>query len=240
MEHPFHYLTDLLSTLVGMQLYLQSKVRDMVPEEKRLIVLIGALIGAVVGSRLVSALENPVLFLHPPALLYYYANKTIIGGIAGGILGVEFVKKLIGVREWTGDRVLVPLGVAIIIGRIGCFFTGVADGTVGGPCSYVWCLVQGDGIPRHPNSLYEIVLILVLLGANFWYLRKHAIAHPLKPGVRFRFFILAYFFLRFWIEFLKDTHPLLFALNIIQWVCLGVFGWYLRDVVYALAPRQRT
>ncbi len=234
MEQTFHYITDLLATLIGVQLYLRSKLSDTLLPDQRLFVILGALLGALFGSRVIAALEDPALFLTAPDHLYYIVNKTIIGGIAGGILGIEIVKKFLKVSVWTGDRALVPLAVAIIIGRIGCFVAGVQDGTVGGPCDYFWCLEQGDGIFRHPNSLYEITFITLFLLAyhQVKQLRPNFFLPILNtPGAAFRLFIVGYFSLRFGIEFLKDTHPLFLNINSIQIVCILFVIWYLKDLV---------
>lgn len=242
MEIHIHFITDILAIAIGVQLYLRSKVDDTVQHKDRTFILIGALIGALIGSRLIAALEDPSLFLNPPSALYYYANKTILGGIAGGILGVELFKKIAGITAWTGDRTLVPLMVAIIIGRIGCFLLGVEDGTVGGPCTYAWCLEQGDGILRHPNSLYEIVFVILFL-VGYFVIKHHkprALRFILETrGAFFRVFIVGYFSLRFSIEFLKETHPILGGLNSIQIVCLLFILWYVRDLIY-LFVRART
>ena len=131
MEITFHYVTDLLATVIGVHLYLRSRIKDSISEEHRIYIIIGALIGALIFSRLVAALENPELFLNPPNYFYYFSGKTIIGGIVGDILGIELVKKMLGIKIWTGNRALVPLIVAIIIGRIGCFVSGVQVGISG-------------------------------------------------------------------------------------------------------------
>jgi prolipoprotein diacylglyceryltransferase len=243
MEITIHYITDILSILVGIQLYIHSKIEDTVPKHNRVVIIIGALIGALIGSRLIAGLENLELFINPPNFLYYYTNKTIIGGVAGGIIGVEIAKRIIGISVWTGDRVVVPLAIAIIVGRMGCFFSGVQDGTVGEPCNYIWCLEQGDGILRHPNSLYEIIFIFCFLlvylfikkqrGSLFLFLQNN-------PGILFRIFIVLYFSLRFFIEFLKVTHPLLLGINSIQIVCLAVTIWYMHDIFSVLRLAKKT
>ena len=196
MEITFHYVTDLLATVIGVHLYLRSRIKDSISEEHRIYIIIGPLIGALIFSRLVAALENPELFLNPPNYFYYFSGKTIIGGIVGGILGIELVKKMLGIKIWTGNRALVPLIVAIIIGRIGCFVSGVQDGTVGGVCDYFWCLEQGDGLLRHPNSLYEIFFLLMFL-VGYYSAKKSANPNLIflveTPGVAFRAFIILYF-----------------------------------------------
>jgi hypothetical protein len=51
---------------------------------------VGAAAGALLGSRLLGLLEHPALLLHPPGgWLYYFTNKTIVGGFLGGLVGVE-------------------------------------------------------------------------------------------------------------------------------------------------------
>lgn len=210
---------------VGSALYWFLSKGDGISTQRREYLLIGAGIGALIGSRLIGSLENPALFFHPPALIYYYVSKTIIGGIAGGILGIEAMKLIIGHNNSTGDKITIPLIVSIIIGRIGCLFTGVIDGTVGNPCSYFWCFNQGDGILRHPTSLYEIIFLSILL-AYFLFLKKKA----WPSGVLFRVFIILYFLFRFLIEFIKPTQPLLVSLSVIQLVCIFYAIWYIYDI----------
>lgn len=227
----FHLVTDFLSTTVGVWLYWRSRTDDGVSDEKRDYILIGAALGALIGSRLIGALENPILFIHPPALLYYYASKTIIGGIAGGILGTELMKLIIKHKRSTGDRVTIPLIVAIIIGRIGCLFTGITDGTVGDICHLAWCFNQGDGVPRHPISLYEIIFLIIFLLLILYIKRKRW-----TEGVLFRVFVMSYFTLRFFIEYIKPTHIFALSFSITQIVCLLYVLWYTYDI-YRIAHR---
>ncbi len=222
-----HFITDVLSTLIGMQFYYRSKVADNVSESKRVWILIGAIFGALIGSRMLAAMENPDMFLNPPSILYFYVNKTIIGGIAGGIIGIEIAKKLLFIKNRTGDRVVVPLMVAILIGRAGCFLTGVTDGTVGNVCNYFWCFDQGDGMSRHPTSLYEIFFLLILLPIFYFNIQRKRFL----PGVYFRIFIILYFSFRFFIEFLKPAMPVFLNLSAIQIVCISFVLYYIFDII---------
>ena len=225
---PIHLITDYFSIFIGVQIYfLMSKKETKVGEEKKYWYLLGAALGALVGSRLLAALEDPYLFLHPPTWLYYYLNKTIIGGVAGGIIGIEITKKILGIKGNTGDTVVVPLMVAIIIGRIGCQLTGVTDGTIGSMCDYAWCFKQGDAFNRHPIPLYEIIELALLLPLFYHWIQTKRF----RDGFVFRLFIVVYFASRFFFEFLKDTQPIVIGLSAIQVICLLFVFYYTFDSI---------
>ena len=65
-------------------------------------------------------------------------NKTIVGGFVGGLIGVELVKKRIGITTSSGDLMVYPLILAMIIGRTGCFLGGLEDGTFGIATTLPW------------------------------------------------------------------------------------------------------
>ncbi len=218
---PIHLFTDYLSLLVGFQLYLYFN-KSTLPPQHRFTYIIGALVGALVGSRLLAILSDPALFSEHISLIIIFSNKTIIGAIVGGIIGIEIAKKISGITTRTGDGTVIPLSIAIIIGRIGCEVTGVTDGTIGAVCHYAWCFMQGDAFPRHPLPLYEITYLLVLLPIFYTAWKKNIFSE----GSLFRIFIILYLGLRFFLEFLKDTFTI-FGLSPIQYVCLAVCLWYL-------------
>lgn len=227
MHLTIHLTTDYLSIFIGMQLFFLLNKKDALNQDKKIWYIVGALIGALIGSRLLAALEDPNLFFHPPTWLYYYVNKTIIGGIAGGIIGIEIAKKFLNINSRTGDSVVIPLLVAIVIGRIGCQLTGVSDGTIGSVCNYLWCFKQGDEFNRHPIPLYEIIELLAIL--PFVY---HAIKNKIyREGFVFRVFIIYYFALRFLYETLKDTSPLFLGFSAIQITCLLFVIYYVSDSI---------
>jgi prolipoprotein diacylglyceryltransferase len=165
--------------------------------------------------------------------LQWWVGKTIVGGLAGGTLAVEWVKRRIGESRRTGDAFVLPLALGMAIGRVGCFLAGLGDHTQGGPTTLPWGVDFGDGIPRHPTTLYEIV---ALGGLAAWAAAWSR--HPLKQeGDLFRGFFAGYAAFRFGLEFLKpDDHDWL-GLSAIQIVCLIVLGCYARDVV-AMATRR--
>jgi hypothetical protein len=58
---------------------------------------------------LIGGLENPEeLMQSKNILLYFYSNKTIIGGLLGGLFGVELIKKVIKEKKASGDLFTYP------------------------------------------------------------------------------------------------------------------------------------
>lgn len=228
--HP-HPVFEVLGYLLGAWCYLRLRERggDHLPDAARSSVLAAAAVGAAVGSKLMYWLADPGLtvehWLDPVHLM---GGKSIVGGLAGGLIAVEWVKRRIGVTWATGDLFAVPLAIGIAVGRIGCFLSGLEDETYGLPAALPWGVDLGDGLSRHPVQLYEIACLLLLVPVLLWLMRR---PHP--EGAVFKAFMVAYFGFRFLLEFLKPgVH---FAgLNPIQWVCLGVLAYY-----GSLAVRQR-
>ena len=193
----------------------RSRAGDLLSEDRRWMVIAAAAVGALFGSRLLGLLEQAPRVGLRWQMLLAPGGKTIVGGLLGGWLAVEFAKLLLGIRSRTGDLFAVPLCLGIAIGRIGCFLAGLADDTYGKPTTLPWGVDFGDGIARHPTQLYELVFLLLLAGA-LWWLGKRP--HP--NGALFRIFLTAYLAWRFAIDFLKPQ-PLVRGLNLIQWACLA-------------------
>ena len=76
-------------------------------------------------------LENPIFLTSFEQVVELYNSKTIMGGLFGGLLGVEIAKKIINESSSSGDLFTFPLIFGIFIGRIGCFLSGVNEFTYG-------------------------------------------------------------------------------------------------------------
>ncbi len=232
---PIHLITDVLSFYFGYKYYdyLRKKEGDHITDERRFLIIIGAALGALIGSRLLASMQSLQSFLHPISFVYYYSNKTIVGGIIGGILGVEIAKKILKHKTATGDLFTFPLILGIAIGRIGCFLTGVSDGTAGNPSNLPWAVNQGDGVLRHPTSLYEIIFLVI----TFFVLKKISHKVPLKHGIVFRLFIVSYLGFRFLIEFIKPVEPIFLGLSAIQIASLLFAFYYVYTLLFVYKYR---
>jgi phosphatidylglycerol---prolipoprotein diacylglyceryl transferase len=218
IEISSHLILYIIAIYIGMSyyFYLNNKKGDPIKENHRLAIIIAAAFGALIFSRLLAALETPYEFFNPPNLFFYIQGQTIVGALIGGIIAVELTKYILRERKSSGDLFVYPLLLGIIIGRIGCFLTGVTDRTVGIASSLPWALDQGDGILRHPTSIYEIIF----LGLLWLFLYQYEKKVNLKNGALFKMFIFSYLLFRFAIEFIKPISPLLLGLSAIQIVSL--------------------
>jgi phosphatidylglycerol:prolipoprotein diacylglycerol transferase len=224
-----HVLFETLGMVVGFRyfVFLRRRQRDRIDDVNRIWILIGAAFGAFVFSRVVGALENPINLFHTQhPLLYLYANKTIVGALLGGLLMVEITKKIIHERNSSGDLFTYPLILAIMIGRIGCFTSGMAEETYGIPTHFFLGMNLGDGVPRHPVTLYEIAF-LALLWVGLVAIERGV---RLINGYRFQLFMIAYFAFRFLLDFIKPRYVLFAGLGVIQLCCLVGLLYYSRTI----------
>jgi prolipoprotein diacylglyceryltransferase len=220
----YHMIFESLSYFVGFRLFLLlRKKHDPIETSQRNWVIAGGILGAALGSKLVVWLDDPALFMQNLSdIQMLVAGKGIVGALTGGWLGVEITKKLIGLRQATGDLFVMPLIIGMIIGRIGCFVTGFYDHTYGTPTSLPWGFDFGDGISRHPAQLYEIVFLATLLV----FIRARAKC-GYAQGEIFRFFMIGYLFFRFMVEFIKPTSHIYWGLDSVQVIALICF-WVCR------------
>ncbi|QBN17722.1 prolipoprotein diacylglyceryl transferase [Flavobacterium nackdongense] len=223
----WHFIFETLAFFVGIRLYYfqKRKIQDPISEINRLYILIGAMIGALLGSRIIAMLENPSEITNQ-TLLVFYQNKTVAGGFLGGLFGVEIIKKMIGVKIASGDIYVIPIVVALFIGRMGCFLMGIAEPTYGIETTFFTGMNLGDGLKRHPVALYEMAFMVILL-ILFQLLKGKSLIN----GDRFKLFMVLYFLFRFSVEFIKPYHSLYLHLSSIQWSCLLIFGYYWKFIL---------
>jgi prolipoprotein diacylglyceryltransferase len=236
--HP-HLFFELLAYLVAGLLYWRGRrvCGDHVSTESRWALAAAAVVGAVIGSRMLFWFEDPQRTVTELANFQYLAGgQTIVGGLIGGWIGVEWQKRRIGIGEPTGDLFAIPIAVGAAIGRIGCFLSGLPDGTYGLPSSAPWAIDLGDGIPRHPTALYESAFMLAIA---WWLIR---IERRAARGDLFLTLITAYLAFRFAVDFCKPGVTEFVGLTAIQVACVcGLVAtlriWMARRLRPALAAR---
>jgi len=206
--HP-HPLFEAAGYAVAFVIFLSLRRRlgDAIDVPLRWTVVAAAFVGGALGSKLLYWAEDPSTTLarwHDP--VYLLGGKTVVGGLLGGWVAVELMKKYVGISRSTGDLFAVPIAAGIAIGRIGCFLTGLSDQTYGTGTTLPWGVDFGDGIRRHPTQIYEAIFLIALAIALHWLLQKNS--QPL--GNVFKVFLISYLGFRFLIDFWKPAGPSVF------------------------------
>ena len=225
--HP-HFVFESLAYTVALRLTLRNSRKSSLPASQQTSVIVGGMGGALAGAKLLVMLQHVYLAWESPMQygLLLLQGKTIVGALLGAVAGVEVTKKLIGVRQSTGDTFVGPLMLGMAIGRIGCFLTGISDRTYGTVTQLPWGVDFGDGLLRHPTQLYEILFLAGLGLTLFRWQRRNS----LKNGELFQGFMVGYLTFRLLVDFIKpDFHPLL-GLSAIQIACLVGLGYYWRTL----------
>jgi phosphatidylglycerol---prolipoprotein diacylglyceryl transferase len=146
-------------------------------------------------------------------------GRSIVGALAGAVSAIEIFKWLKGIKGSTGLIFVPAFATSVIIGRIGCYLSGLEDNTYGLPTTLPWGHDFGDGILRHPVQLYESFTMLAFLVAALVFI-----------GARNRFFMNSGFYLlvtfyatqRFFWEFLKPYGTLIGPFNQFHLICAGL------------------
>ena len=218
--HP-HWVFEGLAYAVGViWIGVGRRFGDVLDRGARWSIVAAALAGGFIGSRILASVENPFALSAVDSFQAAAAAKTIVGGLAGGLIAVEWTKRLKGIQIATGDLLTLPLIAGMAIGRIGCFLSGLEDQSYGVPTAVPWSVDFGDGIGRHPTQLYEIAFLcgvgaLIVLRGD-----RLTIA-----GDRFKLFAVAYMTWRVLVDFIKPgVH--VGGLTMIQWVCVAVVAFY--------------
>lgn len=224
-----HLILEYAAFIIGFRyyLYLRRHHTDSISTMNRLSIILGAALGALIGSRLVGFLENPLITISQEKIIQLLNTKTIMGGLFGGLIGVELSKRIIGENTSSGDLFTLPIIVGIFIGRIGCFLSGIKEFTYGQETDLFLGMDLGDGLARHPVALYE----LVFLGILFFVFKRLYDQNKLENGLLFKYFMISYFLFRFLIEFLKPNVFYIVGLSSIQILCIICLVYYNKTII---------
>ncbi len=242
MPFTLHTAFEAAGYAIGFRLFLWLRRRRpnaaLADLDDALWIVVGAMLGAASGSKIAYWINQPDLaFSGFPSLAHLMAGKSIVGGLLGGWLGVEVVKWRRGITASSGDVMVWPLAVGMVIGRIGCFLSGLDDQTHGLPTALPWGHDYGDGIPRHPVQLYEILYLLVSAALIERVLRSSdpvavgaATSAPagLRAGDAFKLFLGGYLAFRLLVDFLKPVeYSWPGGTAGLQWLCAAGLVYFL-------------
>ncbi len=204
-------LIMLTALITGIALSQRRQAKLPLTVMQRSAIAIGAFCGGMLGSKLPFALADPRGAFCAQA--WIGDGKTILFGLAGGYVGVEIAKAIVGVRTKTGDSFAIPVAVSIGIGRLGCF---VGRCCYGQPTTLPWGVDFGDGVLRHPTQVYETAFHLLMAATLYGFERRGWF-----PRQRLKLYLLAYCGYRFITEFIRPEVQLTGGLTGYQWASLA-------------------
>jgi phosphatidylglycerol:prolipoprotein diacylglycerol transferase len=211
-----------------------------------------ALVGGVLGSKLLFLFENLKDFISEPfGLAFSPSGLTFFGGLILVAVLLYWISRkadvpFLGMADATAPGLLLAYG----IGRIGCHLAG--DGDYGFPTTLPWGTDYSKGtyppslafkdfpeitskypggvVPDttlcHPTPMYEF-LVCGILFLVIWRFRK-----TLKPdGKVFMLYLMFAGAERFGVEFIRVNPRVMLGLSEAQLIALilliiGVYGWY--------------
>ena len=207
---PFTIYSYGLMAAIGFLLcgYLLERELARVGKNKELAgsIIISAIIGGIVGSKIYFLIENPGLLQDDFfGTVFSGAGLVWYGGLIGGFLAVVWWIRRKGLPFFlVADLVGPLLLMGQAMGRVGCFLSG--DGCYGPPADVPWAMSFPNGVVPttelvHPTPLYDVILLMSFF-LLLWFLRKI----NFRPGTLFGLFGVFMGIERFFTEFYR-TNP---------------------------------
>jgi len=181
-----------------------------------------AISGAIFGAY---GLEVPADLLHwtappPPGLggdALPLGGRTVLGGLLGAWLAVEFAKKRFGITQPTGDGFALPLALALGCGRLGCLSAGCCAGAACAPAW--WAHVDAAGQARVPVQAIEAVFHFAAAGVLALRMRR-----PRNRGTALAGYLALLSVVRFVLEGWRQNPPVLAGLSYYQLLAVPLFA----------------
>ena len=175
-------------------------------------------------------------------------NRYMQGGLWGGLLvylcmSVPLVLVLTKHRRAALDLIALAIPIPWIFAKLGCLFNGCCYGR---ECSLPWAITFPEGaaaapagIPLHPVEVYEILVVLCIIGVFI------ALKRRWGSGTMLLWFLILYGFGRAATEIWRgdiDHHLYIGPLTLSQFICLAAacisiivlfLYWYLSTLTKA-------
>ena len=169
--------------------------------------LVYVIVGVVLGARFVYVVVyNPIFYLQNPfeIIAVWHGGLSFHGGLLGAITSAYIFcrRKKIAFYD-LADIVVVPVALALALGRIGNFMNAELYGRI---TNVDWCIDYSknkfiENLPsgcRHPSQIYASIKNLAIF-AVLWFIKDK----KLPKGFMFWSFITLYGLFRTFIEFFR-------------------------------------
>jgi len=222
------YMLGMLFTYLALRNAARDRQLENLTEEVAESFVLTAIICALVGARFfhVFVFEFDRYGIDPLAwIAVWRGGLAFHGGLVGVILAVVWFSHTHGFKVYgLIDRIMVPVALALCLGRIANFINAEMYGTpYDGPFCVDYSQNQYMSLPpegcRHPTQLYEAMKNLGIAG--FLVLVRTRTRPP--PGVTFWSFIALYGWIRFGLMYLREEETVWGVLTLAQ-IFSGIMG----------------
>ncbi|MDD5313223.1 MAG: prolipoprotein diacylglyceryl transferase [Dehalococcoidia bacterium] len=198
-----------------------------------------AVVGGILGARLLHIIDRWEYYIYHPDQLLNFAGLAIWGAVLGAFIAIliyVYVKKI---SFWQlGDIIAPGAIVGQAIGRVGCLVNGCCYGlTCELPISIIYLNPNSyapHGIPLYPTQIFHIVWNMLGFGV-LWMLRKR-----LKPlGSLFLLWLIIFSVGDFIVHIFREGEPFLFSLPQAQVIDIAILAVGVPLFVYRIV-RYRT
>jgi len=202
-----------LALLVGITIYVFQLRKDGIKSSNAFYIALFGIVGGTIGAKL------PLIFMYwneinsnTNSISAVLQGRTIVGGLIGGTISVLIAKRVFNIKERMGNQLVVPIAVAMAIGRIGCLLRGCCYGK---QTNLAWGIDFGDHILRHPTQIYEIIFDIIMV--IYLSIRKRK---GVEPGQLYSVFLNGYLGFRFLLEFIRVEKVSFIGLTDFQILCI--------------------
>lgn len=183
-------------------------------------------LGMIIGAKVLYDIQHTQLDFRALLSISHYMKGGFWGGLLAYLcLSVPLVLVLSKHRRAELDLIALSIPVPWIFVKLGCLFNGCCYGR---ECSMPWAITFPEGargapvgIPLHPTQIYEILVVLCILGV-FTILK-----HRWGSGTMLLWFLILYGLGRAATELWRgdvDHHLYIGPLTLSQLICLAVAG----------------
>ncbi len=183
-----------------------------------------AVVGGIVGSRLLHIIDRWDYYIYHPDQILNFAGLAVWGAVLGGAIAILIYGLVKKISFWQlGDLAAPGAIMGQAIGRVGCLINGCCYGLT---CELPFAVIYQNpssfaphGIPLYPTQLFHIIWNLIGFGV-LWGLRTN-----LKPqGSLFLLWLIFFGAGDFAIRFFREGEPFLFGLPQAQVIDIAIMA----------------
>ncbi|MBI2658659.1 prolipoprotein diacylglyceryl transferase [Candidatus Woesearchaeota archaeon] len=188
--------------------YLAKRKKIGITKDDAADFLVYAIAGVVLGARLIYVfVYNPLFYLQNPLeiIALWHGGLSFHGGLLGAIAATYFFCKKKKVEFYDiADIAVLPVALALALGRIGNFMNGELYGRI---TDVAWCVDYSknrfvESLPsgcRHPSQIYASIKNLAIFSILWVIKDKKA-----PKGFMFWSFVTMYGLFRTFVEFFRQ------------------------------------